>query len=97
MSAEFWRVVLREMLYRSLAGLLACLVLAAIPLCAQLDRDAITGTVQDPTGAVVPNARILIRNAGTGATYEIVSNELGQYIMRNLPAGDYEVQVEVQA
>jgi len=60
----------------------------------QLDRGSITGVVTDPTGALVPSARIIIQNTATGAKYETVSNAAGQYTMPNLPAGIYQLTFE---
>jgi hypothetical protein len=64
----------------------------AFPGFAQLDRGAITGNITDATGAAIPAAKVLIRNTATGAAYEITANEAGQYVMRNLPAGQYEIE-----
>ena len=51
--------------------------------------------VLDPSGAIVPGVRVLLCNAGAAASYETVSSDAGQYIMRNLPSGDYEIHAEV--
>ena len=76
-----------------------CLILAAMLLLssqvyAQLDRGTITGTVTDPSGAVIPGAEITIRNTATNATYKTVSTAAGDYTGLNLPAGRYEVTVQ---
>lgn len=60
-------------------------------LLAQLNRGTITGMVTDSTGAVIPQVKIAVRNTATGATYETVSNEAGQYTMPNLPVGNYQL------
>ena len=46
---------------------------------AQTITGAITGTVADASGAVVPNVRITATNTGTNLTHNAVSNESGLY------------------
>ena len=70
---------------------LATLLLAAVPLMSQLNRGALTGTVTDASGAVIPQVKITIKNTATQATYETVCNDSGQYNMPNLPPGPYQV------
>src|SRR5271157_3804394 len=45
----------------------------------QTDRGTITGTITDPTGAVVPNAALHARNPATGAEYDMVTTATGNY------------------
>jgi uncharacterized protein YfaS (alpha-2-macroglobulin family) len=51
------------------------------------------GTVIDATGAVVPAARVVIREVRSGITRETTANNGGEFRLPALPAGDYEVQV----
>src|SRR5579871_4215739 len=62
---------------------------------AQSDRGTITGTISDPTGAVVANAAIEARNVATGAVYQAASSATGNYTIAQLPAGAYEMTVTV--
>src|SRR5580704_7092055 len=55
----------------------------------------ITGTVTDESGAVVPNAKVTIANKATGVARSLDTNAEGLYSAPALPAGDYEVRVEV--
>ena len=64
-------------------------LIGALNLVAQTDRGAITGTISDPAGAVVPNAKISAKNAETGAVYETVTTGTGNYTLPSLPAGTY--------
>jgi hypothetical protein len=66
---------------------------AALP--AQSDRGTITGTVIDQGGAVVPNAAIAIRNSESGATFQTITTGTGNYTLASLPAGPYEITVEL--
>jgi hypothetical protein len=54
---------------------------------------AITGTVTDSAGAVVPNAQITVTNDATHQVSIAVSTGKGAYSVENLPDGDYSVAV----
>ena len=62
----------------------------------QTDRGTITGAVSDPAGAVVAAASIEARNVETGQVYSAASTETGNYTVAQLPAGNYELSVNVQ-
>jgi hypothetical protein len=64
------------------------------PLLANDPTGAITGTVTDPTGAVVPKARVTGTNEGTNATREALTNDDGDFTFALLPPGHYRVAVE---
>ena len=70
-----------------------CLLLTFCAL-AQSDRGTITGTVVDPAAAVVPGAKIVVRNVDNGAVFETTTTGTGDYTLTSLPAGKYEVSVE---
>ncbi len=74
-----------------LAGLYLICTLAAF---AQGDRGTVTGTVSDPTGAVVPNANIQVTNSDTSAVYKVATTNTGNYTLANLPAGNYVLTVD---
>jgi len=78
------------------ARLAICLLAGMFVAVAQTDRGTITGTVSDPTGAVVANAAIEAKNVATGATYTATSTQTGNYTLAQLPAGSYEILVTVQ-
>jgi hypothetical protein len=54
---------------------------------------AITGSVIDSSGLVVPKASVAIRNAGTGAERQIFTDADGRFVAEALPVGVYEVAV----
>jgi hypothetical protein len=60
---------------------------------AQTNQGSIAGNVTDPSGALVPNARIAAKNANTGATYQTVSSSSGGYRLPNVNIGSYDVTV----
>jgi len=69
-------------------------LLAATPAFAQSDRGAITGTVTDPTGAVVPNAKVTATSLDTGEVREVTSGDSGSYTLPELKAGRWKVSAE---
>ena len=73
--------------------LLACL-LSGVPAFAQGDRGVITGTVTDSTDARIPGATVILSNAATGAKWQSVTTETGNYTIPALPAGTYTLSVE---
>jgi hypothetical protein len=76
-------------------ALMVLLVLAAPTwLAAQIDRGEITGTVEDPTGAVVGNATITLTNEGTGVKVTSKSTATGTYVFDDLLPGGYTVEAE---
>ena len=62
---------------------------------AQSDRGTITGTISDPTNAVIPGASVVATNAETGAKYETISTETGNYTLAQLPPGTYQLSAEL--
>jgi hypothetical protein len=52
---------------------------------------AISGVVTDPSGALIPNTSITIRNELTGQTYSATSDSNGAFSSGDLPAGSYTV------
>ncbi len=70
---------------------LAC----ASPLSAQTFRGTILGTVTDPQGAVIPGAKVLAVNTGTGIMRSTVTDGDGNYTISELPTGAYEIRVQV--
>ncbi|HEX4951086.1 MAG TPA: carboxypeptidase regulatory-like domain-containing protein [Blastocatellia bacterium] len=61
----------------------------APPTYGQSSRGAISGLTVDPTGAVVPQVKIVARNVATGVTAEAQSTNDGNYRLPELPSGIY--------
>ena len=55
----------------------------------------LTGTVVDASGAPVPGANVVVKNEGTGASYQAVSGEKGTFAVPALQAGTYTVTVSL--
>ena len=78
--------------------LLACAALAllSIPAEAQVDRATVSGTVKDPTGAVLTTASIAVTHAGTNAITRVRTTGDGVYLVPNLIPGTYTITAEAQ-
>ncbi|HYA17779.1 MAG TPA: carboxypeptidase regulatory-like domain-containing protein [Bryobacteraceae bacterium] len=64
----------------------------ALPAAAQVSA-SLSGTVTDPSGAVVAAATVKTTNTGTGATRSTVTGASGRYDFAALPLGGYEIRV----
>ena len=55
---------------------------------------AITGTVSDATGSVIPNAAVAVRNQATGEERSTVTDSAGIYLAPSLAVGKYRVEAK---
>jgi hypothetical protein len=62
------------------------------PVAAQVFYGSVIGTVEDPTGSVVPNAKITLTSKDTGAAREVTADESGRYTIPNVLPGEYDVK-----
>jgi hypothetical protein len=72
-----------------------CLLVSAVCAFGQTDRGTITGTISDASGAVIPGATVQAKNTDTGLVYTAGSSETGNYTLPQLPAGNYELTMEL--
>jgi hypothetical protein len=86
-GATRWRYGRAHILYA------AILALVCMALATQLRADAISGTVKDPSGAVVAGARIEISGGGLAQAIVLTSDETGKFAAPNLNPGSYSVRV----
>jgi Carboxypeptidase regulatory-like domain len=54
----------------------------------------VLGTVKEPTGAVVANAKVQLVNVGTSVAKATVTNQTGAYEFVNVDVGKYQVSIE---
>lgn len=77
-------------------GVVLIFVLTANPLRAQDTQSALSGTVTDSSGKVLPNAKVSVKNLSTGQSTEAQADSAGHYKVPNLAAGDYEVSASAE-
>ena len=77
---------------RKLLLSIAVLTFVVLPSFAQ-STATLSGTVKDPSGAVLTGAQVTVRNLGTGTERVISSDSAGQFVVPSLPPGDYSVRV----
>ena len=84
-------------LAQAIVSSLGCIVATAALLLfggacfAQVDQGAITGVVQDATGAIIPDASITVTNVDTGLVLQTKANASGTYVVSPLKIGNYTV------
>jgi outer membrane receptor protein involved in Fe transport len=72
----------------------AVFTLSSVRLQAQAVYGSIAGTVYDPSGAAVPNAKVIITDLGRDVSYATSTNESGNYSQAHLIIGRYRLRVE---
>src|SRR4051794_1159012 len=80
--------------YRTWVWLVVSALLIGSIASAQRDLGTLTGTVTDPQGGAVPNAKVTIFEEATGLSYQVQSNDSGLYSRPALKPGTYSVTVE---
>ena len=76
--------------------LFTCVVLWVVMLqgltYAQLTSGTVQGTVQDPSGAIVPGVEMALLNVDTNLALTQHTNEVGTYVFSNVPPGTYRLR-----
>jgi hypothetical protein len=73
---------------------LVCLALST-PVFGQSSNATVSGTVADPTSALIPGVTITATNNATGVVSTVVSNEAGAYALVSLLPGQYKVSASL--
>src|SRR5580704_6025520 len=89
----------KTMRIKKIAGCLFLCALLFLALCGGTNAQsivtgAISGTVTDPSGAILPDAKVTLVNEATQESQSTVSGETGTYRFPLLKPGKYEVIVE---
>src|SRR5262249_7365075 len=85
--------------YRSIFGAMLALALLCSASAAGYGQNLtgqLSGTVTDPSGAVVPGANITLKNQLSGDTRRTVSNSDGVFAFASVPTGEYTITIEFQ-
>jgi outer membrane receptor protein involved in Fe transport len=61
---------------------------------AQVQNAQFTGTVTDPTGAAIANAKVTVSNPATDLNLTSTTNSSGNYTVKEVPIGTYKITVE---
>jgi len=83
-----------HLLFRMLV-VAALMALAAAPAATQTTNAVISGVVSDAQGGVLPGVTVTVRNAETGFTRTVVTEEDGRYRLAGLAPGRYDLRVEL--
>ena len=70
------------------------LLVTGVSLQAQGIFATLTGVVSDPSGSVVANAKIVLRDAVSGSARDTVTNGEGYYTFASVPVGTYTLTAE---
>jgi carboxypeptidase family protein len=73
-------------------GALLIAAFVSLPIWAQ-GTAQISGTITDPSGAVLPGVEVTFTQTDTGVVRSTVSNETGAYLLQNVPIGPYRLDV----
>ena len=98
MSTASWEALgsRRVRWFRCVTGLLVVLGCVGVQRLWGQGTAYLTGYVQDPSGAAVPNATVTVRDLATGTSTDLKTNDEGLYRSPNLEVGTYEVTVTAQ-
>jgi Carboxypeptidase regulatory-like domain len=70
------------------------LLMASLAAVAQVDRASVTGTLLDPTGATVADAKVTVHFPDTGLTRSGISNNTGAFLLTGLPVGHAVIDID---
>ncbi|MGA8145665.1 MAG: carboxypeptidase regulatory-like domain-containing protein [Candidatus Acidiferrales bacterium] len=78
-------------------ALLLALCFALSPIAQAQSTAVLRGTVTDATGAGVPDAKVVVKNQGSGVEWNSQTDEAGLYAVPALPPGNYQITVTKEA
>jgi outer membrane receptor protein involved in Fe transport len=79
------------------ARCLAVAICLLIPtfILAQSTGGRVLGRVADPTGAVLANVKVSLKNEATGVVADTTTNESGDYVFPQVPVGQYRMEFDL--
>jgi len=93
-ASQFSQTQITRTLSTVAVALVGVVLLSSPPLVAQFTTASLGGTVIDPSGAAVPNAKVGVRNKDTALTRSVESASDGGFLFSSLPVGTYRLTVE---
>src|SRR5262249_21535588 len=85
-------VIHRRFAFWFVSGL-STIIMLVLPLAAQVDQAAISGTITDTSGAAVQGAKVELLSTATGLHRETTTSASGIYHLPALPIGNYKITV----
>ena len=79
-----------------LAAALVAFLFLVTPLQGQTVSGTVTGTITDPSGAIIPGATVTVKNTDTGGIRTGVTNAAGYFSIPALPPGPYLLDAKIQ-
>src|SRR5690242_6065197 len=79
--------------YAAIVAILTIAIFSANPAYAQVSGATLSGTVTDPSGAIIGGAQVTITNKATGVSRAVTTDTAGLYSAPNLLPGPYEVAI----
>ena len=76
-------------------GILGLVLLPALAGAQSSATGSLTGTVADPSGAVLPGVTVVASNPDTGVTQSTVTGSAGEWTVASLPVGRYGLTFEL--
>lgn len=74
--------------------ILLSIVFCAVAVTAQVTGGAVTGSVVDANGAVIPNATVKLTDKARGQEFTAQTTGAGSYLFPNISVGEYSVSIE---
>ena len=75
---------------------LALSTLLPVSVWTQSFTGSISGTIKDPSGAVIPNVEVTLKSLATGVEAKFATGSDGLYHFQGLPQGTYELKASAQ-
>jgi hypothetical protein len=79
----------------NIALVLVFCMMTASPAWSQAATAAVTGTVSDPTGAVIPGAEVTATHTATGVTRTASTDASGKYLIAQLAPATYRIEIKM--
>jgi hypothetical protein len=80
----------------AIAGALFAVLFSSQFAWSQVGQADVLGTISDPSGAVIPNAKVTLKNLGTAENRATTTDDKGEYIINLLPIGSYSLSAEAK-